>query len=49
MYVYISLYGVIMNVFDFDGTIYSGDSTIDFYFFALKRNVKLLLFLPRQC
>ena len=25
-----------MNVFDFDGTIYDGDSSKDFYFFCLK-------------
>ncbi len=31
-----------MNVYDFDRTIYDGDSTIDFYFFALKRNLSLL-------
>lgn len=27
-----------MNVYDFDGTIYSGDSTIDFYFWELKKH-----------
>ncbi len=26
-----------MNVYDFDGTIYKGDSAIDFYLFCLKR------------
>ena len=26
-----------MNVFDFDGTIYDGDSTKDFFFYCLKR------------
>ena len=26
-----------MNVYDFDGTIYNGDSAIDFYLFCLKR------------
>ena len=24
-----------MNVYDFDGTVYAGDSTVDFYFFCL--------------
>ena len=27
-----------MNVYDFDKTIYDGDSTVDFFFFSLKRN-----------
>ena len=31
-----------MNVYDFDGTIYSGDSTIDFYFFVLRRHPLLV-------
>lgn len=30
-----------MNVYDFDKTIYDGDSSIDFYKFNLKRNPKL--------
>ena len=25
-----------MNVYDFDGTIYNGDSTIDFYLYCIK-------------
>lgn len=37
-----------MNVYDFDGTIYLGDSTLDFYFFELKRNKKILKAAPRQ-
>lgn len=37
-----------MNVFDFDKTIYRGDSTIDFWLFCLCKNKKLLQFLPRQ-
>ncbi len=37
-----------MNVYDFDGTIYHGDCTIDFYLWNLKRNPKLLRFLPIQ-
>lgn len=37
-----------MNVYDFDNTIYRGDSSIDFYKFCLKRNVALIRFLPKQ-
>ena len=37
-----------MNVYDFDGTIYNGDSTRDFYFFCLKRHKSILKFLPMQ-
>lgn len=37
-----------MNVYDFDKTIYNGDSTIDFYLFSLGRNPLLLRYLPLQ-
>lgn len=37
-----------MNVYDFDKTIYDGDSTLDFYFFSLKKNPMLIRFLPVQ-
>jgi len=37
-----------MNVYDFDGTLYSGDSTVDFFLYALKRNPLLLRYLPEQ-
>jgi len=37
-----------MNVYDFDKTIYDGDSTADFYFYAIKRQPSLLRFLPKQ-
>lgn len=37
-----------MNVYDFDGTIYAGDSTIDFFLFALKTKPSLIRFLPKQ-
>lgn len=30
-----------INVYDFDGTIYDGDSSIDFFKFALKRNKRI--------
>ncbi len=37
-----------MNVYDFDNTIYNGDSTLDFYFFCLKRNWHLIKYFPGQ-
>ncbi len=35
-----------MNVYDFDNTIYSGDSTADFYLFSLKRHKKIITLFP---
>lgn len=35
-----------MNVFDFDQTIYRGDSTRDFIIFCMKRHPKALFYLP---
>ena len=35
-------------VFDFDDTIYDGDSSIDFYLFCLKNNISLIRYLPLQ-
>lgn len=35
-----------MNVYDFDKTIYRDDSTVDFYFFILKRHPSLVLDWP---
>lgn len=35
-----------MNVYDFDNTIYKGDSTADFYLFSLKRHKKIIALLP---
>ena len=35
-----------MNVYDFDNTIYDGDSTADFYLFSVKRHKKISLKLP---
>ncbi len=35
-----------MNVYDFDNTIYDGDSTLDYYLFCLKRHKKILLLVP---
>ena len=37
-----------MNVYDFDGTIYDGDSSVDFFLYALKRKSSLLSYAPRQ-
>lgn len=37
-----------MNVYDFDGTIYAGDSTVDFFLYALRKNPSLIRFLPHQ-
>lgn len=37
-----------MNVYDFDGTIYAGDSSVDFYWYALARKPMILRFFPRQ-
>ena len=31
-----------MNVYDFDGTVYAGDSTVDFYFFCLRKQPGIL-------
>lgn len=35
-----------MNVYDFDGTIYDGESVFDFYLFAVRKNIRLLRYLP---
>ena len=32
-----------MNVYDFDGTVYSGDSSIDFYLFCIKKKPSVFL------
>lgn len=37
-----------MNVYDFDKTIYRGDSTLDFYFYALKKKPSLVRYMPLQ-
>lgn len=37
-----------MNVYDFDKTIYNGDSTLDFYLYCLKKHPLLVRFLPKQ-
>ncbi len=35
-----------VNIFDFDGTIYDGDSSIDFFKFCLKKNKKCFIIIP---
>ncbi len=35
-----------MNVYDFDKTIYNGDSTVHFYFYSIRRHPRILLRLP---
>ena len=37
-----------VNVYDFDGTIYNGDRSVDIYFFLLKRYPKLIAYFPKQ-
>ena len=37
-----------MNVYDFDKTIYDGDSTVDFYMYCLRKKPKILKYLPGQ-
>lgn len=35
-----------MNIYDFDGTLYDGDSTFDFLKYSIKKHPALLRFLP---
>ena len=35
-----------MNIYDFDGTLYSGDSTVDFLKYSFKKHPGLIRFLP---
>lgn len=37
-----------MNVYDFDGTLYNGESGTDFYKFCLKRRYRLFIYWPVQ-
>lgn len=36
-----------MNIYDFDKTIYQGDSTIDFYLFCIQKKPLILLEIPK--
>ena len=38
---------MLIDVYDFDGTIYDGDSTADFVIFALRRHPGMIFSLPR--
>lgn len=37
-----------MNIYDFDNTIYEGDSTRDFYFYTLRKKPQIIKYLPMQ-
>jgi len=37
-----------MNVYDFDKTIYDGDSTVNFYRYCLRKKPSVLKHLPKQ-
>lgn len=37
-----------MNVYDFDKTIYEGDSTIEFYMYCLRRHPYIIVAFPQQ-
>lgn len=37
-----------INIYDFDNTIYDGDSTIDFYLFCILNQWNLIVYLPHQ-
>ncbi len=37
-----------MNVYDFDGTIYAGDSMIDFTIFCFCHRLRLVVYIPRM-
>jgi len=37
-----------MNVYDFDKTIYNGDSTVDFYFYCLIKHPKIVFCIYKQ-
>lgn len=37
-----------MNVYDFDGTIYDGDSTVRFYLYVLRKKPAVICYIPRQ-
>ena len=37
-----------MNVYDFDHTIYDGDSSLDFYIYMLLQKPSIIKFLPQQ-
>ncbi len=36
-----------IDVYDFDGTIYNGDSSIDFFLYAIKKKKSIIKYLPK--
>lgn len=36
-----------MNVYDFDNTIYDGESCLDMFFYFVKKDIQLLRFIPK--
>ena len=40
--------GIAMNIFDFDGTIHRGDSSVAFYLYCLRKRPYIALLLPVQ-
>ena len=36
------------NLYDFDGTIYNGNSSIDFFIFCLFQNTNLVKYIPKN-
>lgn len=37
-----------VNLYDFDNTIYKGDSSVDFFFFSLMKYPKIIKYLPKM-
>ena len=37
-----------INAYDFDGTIYDGDSSVDFYLYCLKKKPLIIIYAPIQ-
>lgn len=35
------------NLYDFDGTIYNGDSSVDFYFYCVSKKFTIIKYLPK--
>ena len=38
-----------MNIYDFDGTIYDGDSSVDYFLYSLKKQKKIVFNIPSIC
>ncbi len=37
-----------INLYDFDNTIYEGDSSTDFFFYCLKKYPKIVKIIPKN-